>query len=268
MTNYLKQYKKLLLLAVVTILFASCEKNTYYIDGGKSDPKIKGTVLEFLKSKPAFDSVAQVVEIAGMEDVFRDSIITFFAPTDLVIKETVRVLNANLFFEGKDTIQKLDDVNPLLWRKYLSKYIMRGKNKLQDFPQIDFDIRTVYPGANTYDYTGAHLYNIGVVRNDQNGIRYAGYRQLAYTFIPDPAFPLENWRTAAVATSDLEPTNGVVHVLAYTVRTPKPGDPVVPGEDIVKIGALPISRFANLFGMSFDFIIEAILDADTPQIEP
>lgn len=259
MNNYLKQYYKIALITAISFLFAACAKDEYYVDGGKAEAKFNGNILEFLNSKPVpFDSVAQIVVLAGMEETFKNDTITFFAPTDLVIKQSLQFLNIQLFSLGKDTIKALSDVSPVIWKKYLSRYIMDGTNILKDYPQIDFDIRAVYPGMNTFNLAGNELYNIGVVYNDQNSVKYIGYRQLAYSFIPDRSKPLDNWMTAAVATSDIRPTNGVVHALAFTITSITVVDGTL--SDVKsRIGALPTSSAANLFGFGFDFIREVVL---------
>lgn len=204
--------------AGVLFLSGGCEQDEYYIDGGLADPVFDGSVLEYLESKPAeFDSLVQVIKLAGLEETFRQEEFTFFAPRDRNIKELIgradgSGLNWNLYLLGKDTVQTLADVDSLIWRKYLHRHMFRGKNKLMDYPQIDFDIKTIYPGQNYYALSD-DVFNIGVVYEDAGGVQYAGYRQLRISFIPDVSRPDENWYTVPVASSDIQPSNGVVHVL-------------------------------------------------------
>ena len=94
------------------------------------------------------------------------------------------------------------------------RYVLKGKYLLKDFPQLDFNLRPLYPGGYYYGYNG-DLSNIGVVYNSANTVRYAGYRQLCIAPIVDPSNPSYYWNmSAAVASSDIQPTNGAVHVLA------------------------------------------------------
>ncbi len=245
MINYFKKYKVASFIALLACTFLGCSKDDYFIDGGKSNGEFKGSMLDLLKSKPGpLDTIAAIVELSGLKETFEKDTFTFFAPTDLSIKQTILILNREFLFPlGKDTVKKLDDISPALWKKYLTRYMMKGTNRLKDYPQVDFDIRSVYPGLNTYNYSGADLFNVGGVFNDQNKVRYIGYRQLAYSYVPDPSKPLDNWVTAAVSTSDLKPNNGIVHVLAFTSLSTSS-----------TIGALPASTRADYFGFGFDFM--------------
>lgn len=251
MKNIILIYMKpvALFLVFLIIMVTSCKKDKYFIDGGKSDPVFKGNMLQYLNSNAKFDTIAQIIKLAGMEDVFKNEKITFFCPTDEVIRRTignVRTdgLNSRLFSRGKDTIKTLSDVDPAIWKKYLSRYLFKGSYTLKDYPQLDFSLKPVYPGAFYYSYNN-DLANIGVVYNPVNGVKYTGYRQLTISFLPDPSNP-DRFIPAAVATSDIQPSNGVVHVLAIALGS--------------NIGEVLTSTEANLFGFGGDFITEVILN--------
>jgi hypothetical protein len=207
------------------ITVSSCSKDNYYKDGGLAKAQFNGTVLQYLQSNPKFDTIAQIVKLAKMDDIFSKEDITFFAPTDEVIRRSIGIvngripemqngLNQQLYDLKKDTIKKLEDIPSSIWRKYLMRYVLKGKYLLKDFPQLDFSLRPLYPGGYYYGYNG-DLSNIGVVYNTANTVRYAGYRQLCIAAIVDPSNPsyYQNM-SAAVASSDIQPTNGVVHALA------------------------------------------------------
>lgn len=241
--------------AMIVTLVSSCAKDDYYIDGGKSNPVFNGTVLQYLQSNDKFDTIAQIVKLAGLEDVFNKEDITFFAPTDEVVRRTIGLVNSNvpnmgnrlnqeLYNQNKDTIKVLSDVPTEIWRRYLLKYVFKGKLRLKDYPQLDFDLRALFPGAYYQGYNG-DLANIGVVYNEVNGVKYTGYRQLSFSTLPDPSNP-QQLNSAAVATSDIQPTNGVVHVLA-----------VFYGPE--KIGAVFHQEAANRFGLGYDFARDVVL---------
>ncbi|WP_214225104.1 fasciclin domain-containing protein [Pedobacter sp. B4-66] len=259
MKNIIKRYFKpaaILTVLLITVI-SSCKKDEYYNDGGKANPVFNGNVMQYLESNDKFDTIAQIVKLAGMEDVFKNENITFFAPTDEVIRRTIglvntdvpnmrNMLNQELFDIGKDTIKTLSDVQPQIWKRFLSRYIYKGTHKLKDYPQIDFKLRELFPGSFYYTYDG-EISNIGVVFNEVNGVKYVGYRQLALSYLSDPSAPSDprSLITAAVATSDIQPSNGVVHVLAISL-----------GNDI---GELPAQLSANVFGFNREFMIEVIL---------
>jgi len=256
MKNIIKTY--LVPIAAIAIIsistFSSCSKDEYYIDGGKANPKFDGTVMQYLESDPKFDTIAQIVKLAGLEETFTKEDITFFAPTDEVVRRTIGLVNTNLpnlsgrlnqrlFSANKDTIKVLSDVPSSIWRKYLLGYVMKGKFVLKDFPQLDPDLRQLFPGGFYFGYNG-DLYNIGVVFNSANGVKYTGYRQLSFAFMPDPSNP-SNRTTGAVATSDVQPSNGVVHVLALRIND--------------RIGDSITDYNSSIFGMNDDFSREVIL---------
>lgn len=210
----------------IIFLLAACKKDDYYVDGGLANPIFEGDVIQYLESKPMeFDTLVQVIKLAGLEETLRTDEITFFAPRDENIKEMIGNIhtggvNASLYYVGRDTIETLADVDSVIWRKYLQRYMFKGKNKLMDYPQIDFSLLNIYAGQNYYSYNNT-VSNIGVVFNDAissdgtSAIKYMGYRQLHISFIPNVSTPT-SWVTVKVASSDIQPQNGVVHVLDYT----------------------------------------------------
>jgi len=255
MKNFIKKHFILLALGslFLTLTISSCKKE-YFIDGGPSKAEYDGTILQYLESHPKFDTVAQIVKLAGLEDVFNNEEITFFAPTDEVIRRTIGLVNTDLpFLQGglnqqlfslrKDTIRVLADVPSAIWRKYLMRYMFKGKNVLKDYPQLDFLLKPLYPGGFYRGYN-QDLSNIGVVYNSANNVAYTGYRQLSISYIPDPANP-QNFIAAAVASSDMQPKNGVVHALAITMNG--------------SIGQVFTSPGANNFGFNYEFNDEVIL---------
>ena len=214
--------KKLIMIcAALLLLLNACKRDEYYIDGGKANADYPGSMLKYLQDKKVpFDTVAQIVKLAGMEQQFSSENFTFFAFDDDVIKRTIGTvktdgLNAYLFYSGKDTVKTLDQIAPEIWKKYLQRYMFKGINRLKDYPQIDLGLRSIYPGALYYDYNTS-VANIGVNFNDANGVKYIGYRQLIFSYIPDISKPDDRWITVPIASSDIKPTNGVVHTLSYT----------------------------------------------------
>jgi hypothetical protein len=256
MKNFIKRYFTPLAVCSVclTMIVSSCSKDDYFVDGGPAKAQFNGSVLQYLESNPKFDSIAQVVKLAGMEDVFTNEEITFFAPTDEVLRRTIgqvnspisqlqNGLNQRLFDLRKDTLKTLADVPSATWRKFLMRYMFKGKNVLKDYPQLDFNLKPLYPGGFYLGYNN-DLANIGVVYNAANGVAYTGYRQLSISYIPDPSNP-QNFIAAAVASSDIQPKNGVVHALAlYLGRG---------------IGEVFTDSRANVFGFNDDFNREVLL---------
>jgi len=210
MKKYLNVNNSLLALMLLVII-SSCSKDDYYIDGGTSNPAFKGTMLQYLESNKAFDTIASIVKIAGLEKEFSQDDLTFFAPNDYSVKRALSEINAMAFTYGLDSVRKLDDISPAIWRKTLMGYMFKGTNRMKDYPQLDLTLKSVYPGQNYFSYNKT-MVNIGVNYNDINGIKYAGYRYIVFSFIPDYNSP-NTWTSSFVISHDIKPTNGVVHAL-------------------------------------------------------
>ncbi|PRD56169.1 fasciclin domain-containing protein [Sphingobacterium gobiense] len=225
----MKKIKKirgnLILLLLAVVAFLACSRDDYYTDGGRAEAIFDGSIMEYLDAKPReFDTIAQIVRLAGLEDRFRSDEFTFFAPHDADIKELIGSyteggLNRSLYELMLDTIVTLADVDPEIWAFYLQRHMFRGKNLLADYPQIDLNLRSVYGGQNYYSL-GDAVCNIGVEFQDavssdgSSRLQYMGYRQLGIGYIRDLSKPTEYGRIN-VSSSDIQPRNGVVHVLDY-----------------------------------------------------
>ncbi|WP_225553925.1 fasciclin domain-containing protein [Sphingobacterium bovistauri] len=204
---------RLIFLTIISLIvsLSSCKKD-YYVDGGVHDPNYNGTILDFLKSRPElFDTLVKVIELANYSSLLNDpnANVTFFAPTSQSISKSMTSLNSQLFFRGQDTVLKVEQVSPEVWRKYLSRYIYKEKYLLKDYPQIDTSDMLAYPGQGYLSIDGDPL-NIGTFYNDvrtknsagvEQIVKYAGYRQILINY------------SNPVATSDIQPKNGVIHVL-------------------------------------------------------
>lgn len=199
---------------ILVILFTGCRKDDYYMDTGVHKARYDGSILQYLKSKPDyFDTLVKVISLAGMEDVFEDSVITFFAPPQQCILRSVHALNRYLYFTGKDTVIRLGQINKEVWKDLLSLYILPDRYQLKDFPQIDTTLLQTFPGQGYISWKGRPM-NVGVIYNDAGGVKYAGYRQLCYSYITDPTSEdYGGMINVVVASSDIQPGNGVVHVL-------------------------------------------------------
>ncbi len=206
----------LLPLVLLVLLSGSCKKD-YYTDTGVMKGDFNGTVLDYLKSKPQyFDSLVKIIDYAGMTNVFQNEEITFFAPADSSLRSTYAACNTILNQLGRPPITRYQQIKPQVWREALSRYLFKGAKSLTDFPQIDFSNIAAYPGQiyNSYDDL---IMNVGVIYNSGGGVPYAGYRQLVLSYIPSPSSARDylTWTPAYVASVNVKPTNGYVHVLRY-----------------------------------------------------
>ncbi|RKE45289.1 hypothetical protein [Sphingobacterium detergens] len=226
-----KIWKYTFLLLMAVSLFSACKKEDY-IDTGVHEAKFNGTIWNYLESRPdLFDTLMVALKVAKLDAVLKNDEVTFFAPPDPCVLKSVWLLNQQLFRSGQDSITKLEQIRPDVWRKYLSRYIFKGKNVAKDYRQIDTLNLAAFPGGVYKNLDGGDmnigvLYNDVVSKNESSGgtqvIKYAGYRQLYLNYPYSMSVPDEikdyfvPFITAPVATSDIQPTNGVLHVLQFS----------------------------------------------------
>ncbi len=204
-----------LLLSCTIATIVSCKKSDYFINGGLSKGDFSGNTLEYLQSNPfLFDTLVRIIDHAGLNSYFTDSTITFFAPADSSISATFNYINRRLKGSGLDTLTSLEQIKPEFWKNTLMMYMFRGAKGLEDYAQLDRANMSAYPGEFVRSL-GGRVMNIGVVFADASGLKYQGYRSLNLSYIFNTAQPFQNWRTQRVATSNIKPKNGYVHVLVY-----------------------------------------------------
>ncbi|WP_413666892.1 hypothetical protein ACEN9X_20460 [Mucilaginibacter sp. Mucisp86] len=211
-----KIIKTIIAVSIIVVCFlAGCKKDSYYYDTGVHQAKYNGTILDYLKAKPfIFDSLVLAIKAAGMEDVFQKENVTFFAPPSSCIHKAIVNLNTDLRNNGRDTVSQMGQVQPQVWKDMLSEYVFKGAYLLKDIPQIDTLALSAFPGQGYVSYGGRTM-NIGVFYNSANGVKYVGYRQLILSFIPDFSNPTVGLFNVPIATSDIQPTNGVIHALQF-----------------------------------------------------
>jgi hypothetical protein len=208
-------YKKLLLALIVFAGLATACKKDYYMDTGLAKGRFNGSIMKYLESKPFyFDTLVQVIKIAGMEDILAKEKVTFFAPPNMCFDSTLSMTNKLLYADGKDTIVRLEQVPAEVWRKMLGRYVFKGKNMLNDYPQLDPVYFATYPGQFYTSYYG-DLMNVGVIYGSEGGAQYAGYRQLVISYTPDITFKPISWLSCFIASVNIEPDNGAVHVVRF-----------------------------------------------------
>jgi hypothetical protein len=80
---------KYLSIIIVLFSFYSCSNDDYLIDGGLANQNVGMSTYDFLKSHKQLDTLALLIEKAGMIDVVNAKSTTLFAPTNLSIKRYI-----------------------------------------------------------------------------------------------------------------------------------------------------------------------------------
>lgn len=200
------------MVCLLGIIAASCSK-PYFEDTGIHEGTFNGTVWQYLASKPEhFSLVTEIIKQAGMESDFSTSNdITFFAPKNPSIEKAIFKLNRQLESIGKDTIADFAQIKPVVWKEFVSLYVVPGKIELKDVVQVD-TTTYAYKGQTYKSWNGRSM-NIGLMYHSAGGVKYAGYRQIVYSYIRDFSFPEASRLNTMVATSNNRTQNGMVHVL-------------------------------------------------------
>ncbi len=213
-----KKYVMIKLLPIVgilllgAILLNACKKD-YYIDTGLADPHYKGTIYDYLANNPLLlDTIAYIIERAGLKETLQKDSVTFFSPTDDAIRRAMDDLNEYRYFSLEDSVF-LKDIDPAVWKRFLSMYIMDGRHLAKDFARVDPNNVFAYPGIN-YVMQSGYIFNIGLIYENYNGVEAVGARLLRITDISFDPMTFKNNPSEIVATSDIQPTNGVLHVLS------------------------------------------------------
>ncbi|MET6998044.1 fasciclin domain-containing protein [Chitinophaga defluvii] len=200
-----------ILCSCIILVFASCKKE-YFRDTGTHKGVFAGNSVQYLGTNPLlFDTIAYVVNKSGLEEVLTKDQVTFFVPTDRAIKQAMDMLNDYRFTIGKDSAQ-MSNIPAVVWRKFLSRYIIRGKYMARDFARRDELKLEAFPGQ-FFETLDGFVMNIGLIYSSYGGVDAVGPRTLRLTYIYDLAEPTRGRVLSDVASSDLQTDNGVVHVL-------------------------------------------------------
>lgn len=203
-----------LLLLCIVLLTQACKKD-YYKDGGTANPYYDGTIYDYLTEKTMyFDTIRAIVDLAGLKDMMTKEEITFFSPTDNVIKVAMNRINGSRFADGKDSV-KIADIGAEVWRKFLGMYIMKGKHLAGSFPRVSYNNINAFPGIN-YVMLDNYILNIGLEYTNYNGVEAVGPRILVVTDVTYDPRNFRNNPRVQVVSSDIQPKNGVVHALSIT----------------------------------------------------
>lgn len=201
----------ILVIIIGTIFLSACKKD-YYIDGGLAKAQYDGSIYDYLSNDPYwFDTVTYIIDRAGLKDMLSNDTVTFFAPTDDAIKAVMVALNQTRYANVEDSVH-IQDIDSSVWRYFLSMYILKGKYLAQNFARVDPVNVTAYPGIDYVTY-GGFIVNIGLEYGDYNNVQAVGARIILLTDITNDPNNFRSDPAVTVMSSDIQPTNGVLHVL-------------------------------------------------------
>lgn len=202
----------LIIAVLFTILLLNACKKDYYVDGGLADPHYNGSIYDYLVNTPYwFDTISYIIDRAGMKEILQRDTVTFFSPTDDAVKVVMNALNEYRYYNVQDSVH-LQDIDPEVWKHFLSMYLLKGKYLAKQFARVDPVNVYAYPGIN-YVMDGGYVLNIGLIYQNYNNVEAVGPRIIRLTDITYDPQNFQNNPSISVATSDIQPKNGVLHVL-------------------------------------------------------
>lgn len=208
--------KNLNMMAITLVLLTSCLmgcQEEYFFDGGVSEGKLNMTTYDFLASKPRyFDTLVWVIDEYNLKDQVNAENSTFFAPQNDAF---------SLFFDKLEVAGFLDPVPKSLEQLPLSikdtlgllvkKYMVPEVIMREDIP--------VKGKLETQNGNGEAV-SIFYQTNPRGGIPGFGSKDVIYSapvVIPNANGELvEQERFTVMSTTDLESTNGAVHVISVS----------------------------------------------------
>lgn len=205
--------KNLNIIAFALVILAGslmgCQED-YYFDGGLSDGKLNVTTYDFLLEKQRyFDTLLWVIDENNLKDQVNAENSTFFAPQNGAFKLFFDKLELDPVPKSLEELPaSVKDTLGLLLKKYMiSEEVMRK------------DI----PVAGKLESVNANGEPVSVffLSNPRGGIPGFGPKDVVYgatVKVPNinTGVPEEQERVSVMSTTDLESTNGVVHVVAVS----------------------------------------------------
>lgn len=188
--------KKLAIIILSLLWLHSCSTDWNFEDTGLAQAHFDGNMYAYFQSNPYdWDSVRVMIEHAGLTELFSGSEkITFFGPTNISIRKW---MNQNQI----PSIRSLDKAD---CKKKLLDCVLKGNFLLDDIPEGDFINQEKLGGKDYIMESGITVW-IYQYKSTYGGIQHTG---------PGTIYLRRNVSTE-VASSDIQPTNGVVHALSY-----------------------------------------------------
>ncbi|HOZ86018.1 MAG TPA: hypothetical protein PK191_11070 [Niabella sp.] len=208
--------KFLLLIVSAVVLFTSSCKKSYTVDGGTSSAKVNMTTYDYLKSKPAFSDLVQLIDRKGLKDAINGET-TFFATTNYGVRDYLKAMkNIRAIELNNENITYTLDSIPAWRLDSLKTYIFPGKlgrevlKQKGDYYTSNFgtmaNVKYKLSLSRTYDY--GYVGPVDFVRFT----KVVGTDDADEINIDDIPIPLRD-KSVRVQSSGIITNNGVVHVL-------------------------------------------------------
>ncbi|QDH79128.1 hypothetical protein FKX85_08810 [Echinicola soli] len=112
----------------------SCIQDDYLVDGGVSSPEVGTDTYTFLQFHPHLDTLALLIERAGLIEEVNDEN-TLFAPNNLSIQKYVDEVLAEMREVDPEAVYTVNDIPTDTLEKYMGGYIFPGKITREDMSE-------------------------------------------------------------------------------------------------------------------------------------
>ncbi|MGJ7031436.1 fasciclin domain-containing protein [Niabella hirudinis] len=200
--NTAKYYYMLCLLLLVAGV--ACKKDSTYRNDDPAGNKLPYNVYEYLQRQGrGFDSLLFIINKSGLKDTLATQNVTFFIPSDASISSALVNYNNRRSGQGLGPVA-LKDIDSSSLRQLLEYYITRGSWTADAIAENRDGIylRTV----------GDRTTNVIQQTASTEGVENGGSNVLKYSFTYSSKWE-EDWSSSRTSTTDIQLSNGIVHVL-------------------------------------------------------
>ena len=206
--NTYKKMKNIGLIILVFVTLYACNSDDYLVDGGISDENVNATTFDFIKSHKQLDTLAILIEKAGMTaEVNGEN--TLFAPNNTSIKLYVNKVLEVMRNEDPQAQFTVNDIHVDTLKKYMGGFIFPGKIKRENMTK-EGEVLTALNGEER---------RISLEPTDNYSGQLETFPEYVY-FTYKVGDDWEAWddgnsddKKYLIRTSNISTTNGVVHVL-------------------------------------------------------
>jgi hypothetical protein len=193
--------------AVLLLSLAGCKKDNFK-GTGPADPHVHMSTLAFLKQHPDLDSIAMMIEKAGLKDTLETGNVTFFSPTNNGLQKYLKVKNAadpNMYFDTLSQQSAYELMSQFIVRTSINRDQMRKDGDLVSCMDSK-------PTAVSLEPTGVPPSYITTIPEYVYFIKVKGTG--LDPFVVPTSFPAaERDLRFRCQTSGIITTNGILHVL-------------------------------------------------------
>ena len=200
--------KKIVLMFVVITALFSCQNDNYLVDGGISDGHVGTTTMEYLKSHPQLDTMAILIERAGLADEVNGAT-TLFVANNVSIRRYVDKVLAELRESDPEAEFTIDDIPQDTLTKYMGAYIFPEILERKDLVKEG----KIYTGINGDERRISLEPDLGSYSSQLSDPPEYVYYTIKGGDEWDDWEKIVDDTRVIVRTSNLISTNGVIHVL-------------------------------------------------------